>query len=76
MIIHETSSLIKNNFIKKNYAKKIFNENKFYNKNGIKKVLGEDDKQVRNLFKRLRLIENENSDWNGNESITNRTIKK
>lgn len=29
----------------------------FYNKTGIKKVLGEDDKQVRNLFKRLRLIQ-------------------
>lgn len=28
----------------------------FYNKTGIKKVLGE-DKQVRNLFKRLRLTQ-------------------
>lgn len=61
---------------KKIVPKKSSMKMNFYNKTGIKKVLGEDDKQVRNLFKRLRLIENENSDWNGNESIANSIIKK
>ena len=41
---------------KKIVPKKSSMKMNFYNKTGIKKVLGEDDKQVRNLFKRLRLI--------------------